>query len=132
MVVRLLVAALAACLVPGAEALAQSYPNRALTIVVPFAPGGLTDVPTRFAATLLQEKTGQNFVVENKTGGSGTIGGQYVVRAEPDGYTLLANSVADTQNLHYMAVPYSAVDDFTQIGFIVEGPPLVVVIDAKL
>ena len=99
---------------------------------MPFAPGGLTDVPTRLAATLLQEKIGQNFVVENKTGGSGTIGGQYVARAEPDGYTLLANSVADTQNLHYMPVPYSAVDDFAQIGFIVEGPALVVVIDAKL
>ena len=127
-----LVASLAACFASSANVLAQSYPSRAITIVVPFAPGGLTDVPTRFAATLLQEKTGQNFVVENKTGGSGTIGGQYVARAEPDGYTLLANSVADTQNLHYMPVPYSAVDDFAQIGFIVEGPALVVVIDAKL
>jgi tripartite-type tricarboxylate transporter receptor subunit TctC len=81
---------------------------------------------------MLQEKIGQAFIVENKTGASGTVGGQYAARAEPDGYTLFANSVADTQNLHYMPVSYSAVDDFTQIGFIVEGPALLLVIDAKL
>ena len=127
-----LVGALAVCMAFGADAGAQSYPSRAITIIVPFAPGGLTDVPARLAATMLQEKIGQNFVVENKTGGSGTLGGQYAARAEPDGYTLFANSVADTQNLHHMPVPYSAVDDFAQIGWIVEGPALVVVIDAKL
>jgi tripartite-type tricarboxylate transporter receptor subunit TctC len=114
------------------DASAQSYPSRPVTIIVPFAPGGLTDVPARLAATMLQEKVGQAFIVENKTGASGTVGGQYAARAEPDGYTLFANSVADTQNLHYMPVSYSAVDDFTQIGFIVEGPALLLVIDAKL
>lgn len=127
-----LVAALAACVALTAAASAQTYPNRTITVVVPFAPGGLTDVPARLAATMLQERIGQNVVVENKTGGSGTIGGQYAARAEADGYTLFANSVADTQNLHYIPVPYSAIDDFAQIGFIVEGPALVVVIDAKL
>jgi tripartite-type tricarboxylate transporter receptor subunit TctC len=54
------------------------------------------------------------------------------MRAEPDGYTLLANSLADTQNLHYIPVPYSAINDFAMIGMIVEGPPLVLIIDAKL
>ena len=125
-------AVLVAVVAFAADATAQNYPTRPVTIIVPFAPGGLTDLPARLAATLLQDRIGQAFVVENKTGGSGTVGGQYAARAEPDGYTLFANSVADTQNLHYMAVPYSAVDDFAQIGFIVEGPPLVLVIDAKL
>jgi tripartite-type tricarboxylate transporter receptor subunit TctC len=111
---------------------AQNYPNRGITIVVPFAPGGLTDVPARIVAALLQEKIGQNVVVENKTGGSGVIGGTYAVRAAPDGYTLLANSLADTQNLHYIPVPYSAVDDFAMIGMIVEGPPMVLIVNAKL
>ncbi len=55
-----------------------------------------------------------------------------MVRADPDGYTLLANSLADTQNLHYIPVPYSAVNDFAQIGWMVEGPPLVLIIDATL
>ncbi len=127
-----LAAVLVAVVAFAADATAQNYPTRPVTIIVPFAPGGLTDLPARLAATLLQDRIGQAFVVENKTGGSGTVGGQYAARAEPDGYTLFANSVADTQNLHYMAVPYSAVDDFAQIGFIVEGPPLVLVIDAKL
>src|SRR5215217_6029460 len=89
------------------SAQAQNYPNRAVTIVVPFAAGGLTDVPVRVMAALLQEKIGQNVIVENKTGGSGTVGGQFAVRAEPDGYTLFANSVADTQNLHYIPVAYN-------------------------
>ncbi|MGA7486581.1 MAG: tripartite tricarboxylate transporter substrate binding protein [Xanthobacteraceae bacterium] len=127
-----LVAALAAGLACALPAHAQSYPDRPITFVVPFAPGGLTDVPARLVAALMQDKIGQNIVVENKPGGSGVIGGSYAARAVPDGYTLLANSLADTQNLHYIPVPYSAVDDFAMIGLIVEGPPLVLIVDAKL
>ena len=111
---------------------AQNYPSRTITIVVPFAQGGLTDVPVRMFASLLQEKVGVPVVVENKTGGSGSVGAAQVLRSEHDGYTLHANAVADTQNLHYIKVPYSAVNDFAHIGKIVEGPPLVLVIDAKL
>ena len=114
------------------SASAQDYPSRAITLVVPFAAGGLTDVPARLLAAMLQEKIGQNIVVENKTGASGVVGGSFAVRAAPDGYTLFANSVADTQNLHYISVPYSAINDFSMIGFIVQGPPLVLIIDAKL
>ena len=115
---------------PAAKA--QTYPERPITFIVPFAPGGLTDVPARLAAALMQERIGQTIVVENKPGGSGVVGGTLVARAAPDGYTLLANSLADTQNLHYIPVPYGAVDDFAMIGLIVEGPPLVLIIDAKL
>jgi len=94
--------------------------------------GGLTDVPVRVLTAMLQERIGQNLIVENKPGGSGTIGGAVAARAQPDGYTLFANSVADTQNLHYIPVPYNAIDDFAMIGMIVEGPPLVLIIDATL
>jgi len=121
-----------AALIGANVAPAQNYPDRAITIVVPFAAGGLTDVPARLAAAMMQQKIGQNIVVENRPGGSGVIGGGYVARAKPDGYTLLANSRADTQNLHFISVPYSAVADFAMIGLIVEGPPLVLMIDAKL
>ena len=99
---------------------------------MPFAPGGLTDVPARLAATMLQEKIGQNIVIENKTGGSGVVGATFAARATPDGYTLFANSLADTQNIHYLPTSYSPVDDFEQIGWIVDGPALVLVIDANL
>jgi tripartite-type tricarboxylate transporter receptor subunit TctC len=127
-----LIGALLGGVIATAGAQAQTYPSRPITMIVPFAPGGLTDVPARLVAAMMQEKIGQNIVVENKTGGSGVIGGTFAVRAVPDGYTLFANSVADTQNLHYIPVPYSAINDFAMIGWMVEGPPLVLVVDAKL
>ena len=71
-----------------AWAQAENYPSRTITVVVPFPAGGLTDVPTRLAASLLQDRTGQPVVIENRTGGSGTIGAAYVARATPDGYTM--------------------------------------------
>src|SRR5262249_43806573 len=111
---------------------AQNYPSRTITMVVPFAAGGLTDVPARVLAAMLQERIGQTIVVENKPGGSGTIGGPYAGRAAPDGYPLFANSIADAQNLYFLPVPYNAIDDFSMIGMIVEGPPLVLIIDAAL
>jgi tripartite-type tricarboxylate transporter receptor subunit TctC len=116
----------------AATAQLDNYPTRPITVVVPFPPGGLTDVPARVAATLLQEKLGQGVVIENKTGGSGVVGAAYAAHATPDGYTLFANSLADTQNLHYLPVNYSPVDDFAMIGWIVDGPPLVLAINAKL
>jgi tripartite-type tricarboxylate transporter receptor subunit TctC len=131
---RVLGVGLLAALIASAPAVAQvqDYPTRAVTIVVPFAAGGLTDVPVRILAAMMQERIGQSIVIENKPGGSGVVGGTYAVRAAPDGYTLFANSIADAQNLHYIPVPYGAVDDFAMIGIIVEGPPLVLIIDAKL
>ena len=114
------------------EAPAQNYPNHPITMIVPFAAGGLTDVPARVLAAMLQDRIGQTVIVENKPGGSGTLGGAYAVRAAPDGYTLFANSIADTQNLYFLPVPYNAIDDFAMIGMIVEGPPLVLIIDAGL
>lgn len=116
----------------SAWAQAENYPSRTITIVVPFPAGGLTDVPARLAASLLQEKIGQPVVIEQRTGASGTIGAAYVTRAAPDGYTLHANSIGDAQNIHYMPLPYHPVDDFAMIGWIVDGPPLVLVIDATL
>ncbi len=117
-------------LAPNAQA--QTYPDRAIAIVVPYPPGGLTDIPARLLAAMMQDKVGQSVIVENKTGGNGTIGVAAVSRAAPDGYTLLANSLSDAQNLHFVPLSYSAVDDFAQIGWIVDGPPVALIIDAKL
>jgi tripartite-type tricarboxylate transporter receptor subunit TctC len=128
----LLIGALAASALLPAETPAQTYPNRPITMIVPFAAGGLTDVPARVLAGMMQERIGQTIVVENKPGGSGTLGGAIAARAAPDGYTLFANSIADTQNLYFIPVPYNAIDDFAMIGTIVEGPPLVLIVDAAL
>jgi len=127
-----LLAVLALSTLAPTHAPAQSYPVRPITVIVPFAVGGLTDVPVRILAAMLQERIGQNVIVENKPGGSGTLGGTYAMRAAPDGYTLFANSIADAQNLYFLPVPYSAIDDFAMIGMIVEGPPLVLIVDASL
>ena len=127
--------AMAAALIAALSAApvaAQSYPNRPISFVVPFAPGGLTDVPARVLAAVMQEKIGASIVVENKTGASGVVGATHVWRAAPDGYTLLVNALADVQNLHYIKVPYSATSDFTLIGKITDGPPLVLVVNAAL
>src|SRR4030095_11151982 len=78
--------AILAGLVALADAEAQTYPNRPITFVVPFAPGGLSDVPARVLAAVMQERIGASIVVENKTGASGVIGATHVWRAEPDGY----------------------------------------------
>jgi tripartite-type tricarboxylate transporter receptor subunit TctC len=122
-----------ATLIAATSAQAQSdYPNRPITVVVPFPAGGLTDVPARLAATMMTDKIGQGVVIENKTGGSGVVGAAYAARATPDGYTLFANSLADTQNMHYLPVNYSPVDDFAMIGWIVDGPPLVLIVNAAL
>jgi tripartite-type tricarboxylate transporter receptor subunit TctC len=115
-----------------AYAQSENYPNRAVTVVVPFPAGGLTDVPARLAATMMQEKMKEGVVIENRTGGSGVVGAAYAARATPDGYTLFANSLADTQNLHYLPVNYSPIDDFAEVGWIVDGPPLVLVVNGAL
>ncbi len=127
-----LIGALLAGVMLTAGAQAQNYPDRPITVIVPFPAGGLTDVPARVAATMMSAKIGQNMVVENKTGATGTIGAAFAARATPDGYTLFANSLADAQNIHFQTLTYSPVDDFAQVGWIVDGPPLVLMINAKL
>src|SRR5262249_44631532 len=84
-------AAAAALLLPAA-ALAQSYPVKAVRIIVPVAPGGGTDPQARILGKKFQESMGQPFVIENRTGAGSMIGTEFVVKAPPDGYTLLCGA----------------------------------------
>jgi tripartite-type tricarboxylate transporter receptor subunit TctC len=88
---RRLVAAAAAtmCLAPLAGIAQSAYPDRPVKLIVPFAPGGFTDVSARILAHKLSESMGQQFIVENKPGAGSTIGTEYVAKSPPDGYTLL-------------------------------------------
>ena len=120
---------MAAILAVGTEVRAQSYPSRTITLIVPYPAGGLSDLTVRSVAAELAKRLGQSVVVDNRAGGSGTIGAQQVLRAAPDGYTLLVNATGDVVRLHYIPVPYDIVNDFTQIGMIAEGPPMVLVVN---
>ncbi len=112
---RLLV--LLACLLGiGTEAGAQSYPNRAVRLVVPFAPGGAPDVVARLVGQHLSIQTGQSFIIDNKPGGGGVIGVQAVAEAPPDGYTLLVTSSSFVINpAFHKTLPFDVIRDFEPV-----------------
>src|SRR4051795_5934818 len=85
---RCLAVLLLACLAPSAVA-QENYPSRQITLIAPFAAGGSTDLVARVISEGLRAKLGQPVIVENKPGGTGVIGAREVVKADPDGYTLL-------------------------------------------
>ncbi|HYW61550.1 MAG TPA: tripartite tricarboxylate transporter substrate binding protein [Xanthobacteraceae bacterium] len=108
---------------------ADTYPSTSHTIrlVVPFAAGGGVDVLARLYAEALKEKHGLSIVVENRGGGSGTIGGQLVHQAAPDGYTLLFSaSTHNVARLVMREVPYDPITDFKPIARVGEAPMLVI------
>jgi tripartite-type tricarboxylate transporter receptor subunit TctC len=102
---------------PLKRAFAQNYPERNITLVVPFAPGGSTDILARIVAGHLQQSLGQPVVIENRTGASGNIGTATVARATPDGYTFLFNtmSVHTMNHALFAAMPFDGVSDFSPI-----------------
>ena len=125
---RFIRAALAVLLAAAAvQAPAQDFPNRAITMVMPYAPGGPGDTITRVFAGAMQKHLGQQIVVDNTAGASGSIGTAKVARAKPDGYTLLMIHVSHATNLAmYKSLPYHPVDDFEPIGRATSGPMVIV------
>jgi len=108
---------LAATLLAGATAaLAQAYPNRQITFVVPYTPGTGIDIVARTVGPRLSQKLGQPVLVDNKPGASGNIGADAVAKAKPDGYTVMVNvnTFAITPAL-YKNIPYDPVKDFANI-----------------
>jgi tripartite-type tricarboxylate transporter receptor subunit TctC len=113
----------------GREARAAGYPdkNRTIRLIVPFAAGGGVDVLARLYAEALKQKHGVTVVVENRGGASGTIGGQVVRQAAPDGYTLLfSSSTHTTARLVMREVPYDPLVDFSPIARVGEAPMLLI------
>ena len=119
------VLAAAALCVPFA-AHAQSYPNKVVRIVVPYPPGGTVDAVARVIAQRLSESHGQQFIVENKPGASGTIGSTVVAKSPADGYTLLVQASTFVASPLLMSnVPYDVEKDFTPITNLGSVPLLV-------
>jgi tripartite-type tricarboxylate transporter receptor subunit TctC len=100
-----------------------AYPDKTVTIVVPFPPGGSTDEIGRVVAQKLQEKLGGSFIVENRAGATGTIGATYVKRQPPDGYTLFVASLGPfVITPHLLKVQYDALKDLDPITVAVQAP----------
>jgi tripartite-type tricarboxylate transporter receptor subunit TctC len=125
---RLMMSALAVALVGGsAPAVAQNYPERTVTVVVPFPAGGSVDGVARLLVQKLNETVGQHFIVENRAGGaSGTVGANAVAKAPPDGYALMVSASVHVINpFLYKNVPYDVAKDFTPVSLIADGPLIV-------
>ncbi|MBC7802767.1 MAG: tripartite tricarboxylate transporter substrate binding protein [Candidatus Parcubacteria bacterium] len=104
------------------------YPARPVKVVIPFPPGGPTDVVGRLLAQKLTEQTGQNFLIENRAGGNATIGSNEVAKSAADGYTLLFNaSIFSITPFLSKTVPYDVQKDFTTIALVAKGPLAVAV-----
>jgi tripartite-type tricarboxylate transporter receptor subunit TctC len=117
------------CMLAAPLALAQTWPAKPIRLMVPFPPGGSTDIVARIVAQKLSEKLGQSIVVENRGGAGGTLGTATVAKAAPDGYTL---GVASTST-HvvapgvYAKLDYDPVKDFAPVGLMAVSPYLLVV-----
>jgi tripartite-type tricarboxylate transporter receptor subunit TctC len=114
--------------VSGGQAYAQSYPSRTVTLVVPFPPGGGVDALARILAERLSVSLKQSVVVENRTGGGGTVGTRQVAKAEPDGYTLMlahTGTISINPSL-YANAGYDPRKDFAPIGLIGSMPVVLI------
>ena len=113
--------------------LAQPYPAKPVRIIVPFAPGGATDIQARVFARVLGEQTGQAVVVENRPGASGLIGAEAVARAAPDGYTILFTTAALAINatLSKSTLSFDPVKDLAPVMW-VSSTPLVLIANPNL
>src|SRR5262245_30281460 len=114
-------------IVCGSPVQAQNYPTKPVRIVVPYAPGGFVDVAARIIAQKLQERLGQQFIVENRSGGNGFIGTSAAAKATPDGYTLLTAHTGEfaVSPAVFKEIPFDLDRDFETITRVSIAPMLV-------
>jgi tripartite-type tricarboxylate transporter receptor subunit TctC len=122
-----LLAAAHAMAQPAADA--ESFPNRAVKLVVPFPPGGPTDIMARTFAQKMSEQWGQSVIIENRPGGNATIGAQQVAKSAPDGYTLLVtmDTVMVMNTITLKNLPYDALTDFAPVSLTAQNTSLLIV-----
>jgi tripartite-type tricarboxylate transporter receptor subunit TctC len=121
--ILVVVLAAALSLVAASSACAQEYPNKVITLIVPFAAGGPTDTVARLVGQAMSTSLKQQIVVENVGGAGGTIAANRVAKAPPDGYTILIHHIGmSTAPALYRKLPYNALTDFEPIGLINDTP----------
>jgi tripartite-type tricarboxylate transporter receptor subunit TctC len=130
-----LVLAAIACSGSGAaSAQTGAYPSRPVRIIVPFTPGGTTDIFARLVGDKLSQALGQQFIIDNRGGAGGNIGADAVAKADPDGYTLVMGTVG-THAINpslYARMPYDALNDFAPVAYVAGVPNLMVVSPKKV
>jgi tripartite-type tricarboxylate transporter receptor subunit TctC len=128
-VTRRLTIAVLALLALTAQGAAQNYPERVVRIVNPYPPGGSVDVMARILAQKLSDNLGQQFIVENRSGGGGNTGSDFVAKAEPDGYTLLftAPGPLTVNQTLYSKLSFDPATDFAPIGLFATAPIVLIV-----
>jgi len=120
--------ALALLTAAGTAQAAQPYPQRPVRMIIPFAAGGATDVPTRLTSAKLAERLGQQFVVDNRPGQGGALGTAVAARAEPDGYTILQAATTFVVSPHvYGKLSYDPLKDFVPVTQFGSAPNVLVV-----
>ena len=119
----------AVCALYALPALSQSYPTKAIVLVVPFAPGGTSELISRLVAQKLSERLGQQVVVENRPGAAGNIAMEQVARAAPDGYTLILGHIGTlaVNPAMFPKLPYDAIKDFAPVSLMAAVPNIVTV-----
>ncbi len=124
---RRCVLATAALIALSTAAGAQEFPDRPITVIVPFAAGGPTDTVARLLAEPMTASLGQQVIIENVGGAGGTLGARRVATAEPDGYTLLLHHIGQATSASlYRKLPYNPAEDFASIGLITDVPMTIV------
>ncbi|MBR0656225.1 Bug family tripartite tricarboxylate transporter substrate binding protein [Plastoroseomonas arctica] len=123
---RGVIAGLSAIAMVGAPAFAQAWPSQPIRLIVPFAPGGTTDLVARLIAQGLGERLGQPVIIENRAGAGAMVGSEFVARAAPDGHTLVMSNIAShaiSPSLYPAnTVRYDAVRDFTHVALVTSNP----------
>ncbi len=107
---------------PPAQAQEGKWPSKPVRMVVPFPPGGATDVAARLVAPHLSDEFGQQFIVDNRPGAGSAIGNELVVRANPDGHTILFGNSSYTTNAALYKLPYDPVNDIAPVVLVTDGP----------
>jgi tripartite-type tricarboxylate transporter receptor subunit TctC len=126
-VLGILLVLAAALPLSAAFAASDPYPSKPVRLLIAFAPGGSTDIVGRLIAAKLSDRLGRQVVPENRSGGGGTIGAEMVMKAEPDGHTLLFTSAAIVINPLLFKVPYDPVKSFIPIAKMGDGPVVLTV-----
>ena len=118
-----------AALLVSTQAAAQNYPTKPIRVIVPYPPGGTSDILTRLVGAKLTEAWGQQILADNRTGAGGNIGAELMVRAAPDGYTLMLTDIGNlvTSTILYAKLPFDLLRDFAPVVTVSYSPHLLAV-----